>query len=68
VSRHSSAERAARDERVSKTRHCRRCDPCGWLLDTDGTPVDPAVRCQHGARPPVCRDISEPIHQQEIEL
>ncbi|MCV7404512.1 hypothetical protein [Mycobacterium marseillense] len=63
-----SAEQAAREERLSAIRRCRRCDPCGWLLGPDRTPVDPARRCDHGApaTPPAVRDITEPIHQPDL--
>ena len=26
---------------------CNRCDSGGWLLDADGTPHEPAVKCSH---------------------
>jgi hypothetical protein len=67
MSRRNAIDQAAREERVSKTRQCPSCDPCGWKLGSDGTPLDPAVRCSHGAQPPVCRDITEPVHQPELE-
>ncbi|GJJ22307.1 hypothetical protein [Mycolicibacterium mageritense] len=41
---HKRTERAAA-ARVLKA--CRLCDDGGWLLDTDGTPVEPAVKCPH---------------------
>ena len=65
--RGDTAEQAARTARVAAIRGCRRCGPTGWLLAADGTPVDPAVRCTHGAPPPVpvVRDITEPIHGRE---
>jgi LDH2 family malate/lactate/ureidoglycolate dehydrogenase len=66
MSRRCAIEKAAREERLSKIRHCRKRDPNGWLLDTDGTPVDPARRCIHGARRPAGRDITEPIHQADL--
>lgn len=60
MSRLTAVELAARKERVAAIRACRRCDPCGWLLD-----VDPAVRCAH--RPPApARDITEPVHQPDL--
>ncbi|MFZ0715918.1 hypothetical protein [Mycobacterium sp.] len=67
MSRRNATEQIAREERVSKIRQCRRCHPCGWLLDTDGTPIEPAIRCTHGARPPVFRDITAPIHEREFD-
>lgn len=62
VTRMSATEQAARKARVAAIRRCVRCDPTGWLLGEDGTPVDPAVRCDHGAptTPPPARDITEP--------
>lgn len=30
---------------------CGACDQEGWLLGTDGRPVDPARRCTHTDRP-----------------
>lgn len=38
------ADRAAATEALANCRHCRGS---GWLLDDDGTPVDPAIRCTH---------------------
>lgn len=64
MTRRSAAEQATRDARMAAIRGCRRCDPSGWLLGPDRTPIDPAVRCDHGAaaaQPPT-RDITEPIH------
>lgn len=66
MTRVSVAEQAARSERAAAIRACRRCGPTGWLLAADGTPFDPAVRCDHGATTsPVGRDITEPIHGRE---
>ncbi|SLE60986.1 Uncharacterised protein [Mycobacteroides abscessus subsp. massiliense] len=67
MSRRRAAEQTAREERASAIRRCRRCDPCGWQLDLDHTPIEPAVRCDHGApaAPPAVRDITEPIHQPD---
>jgi hypothetical protein len=66
-SRRGAIEQAAREERLAAIRRCRRCDPCGWRLDDDGIPVDPARRCTHDARPPAAvRDITEPIHQADL--
>jgi hypothetical protein len=73
VNRRGAVELAARKERTAAIRLCRRCDPCGWQLDTDGTPIDPAVRCAHNAPrapltpvPDAAPDLfSEPRHQPE---
>lgn len=68
MSQLSAIEQTARKERLSAIGRCRRCDPCGWQLDTDGTPIEPAVRCDHGVPttpPRPVRDITEPIHQSE---
>jgi hypothetical protein len=68
MSRRSAIEQAAPGERLSAIRRCRRCDPCGWQLDPDHTPSDPAVRCRRDSQPPPPasdRDITEPIHQPE---
>lgn len=56
---------ADRTARAATTRDCRRCDDFGWRLTHDGTPVDPAVRCNHAATTPVGRDITEPIHGRD---
>ena len=67
MSRCSAIDRAEREERSSAIRRCCRCDPCGWKLGPDHTPIDPAVRCDHGATitpPTAVRDISEPIHER----
>lgn len=68
MTRRSAIERAAREERLSAIRRCRRCDPNGWRLGPDRTPVEPAVRCDRGApaTPPAVRDITEPIHQPDL--
>ncbi|WP_131809787.1 hypothetical protein [Mycolicibacterium fortuitum] len=65
MSRRRALNQAAREERLSAIRRCRRCDSSGWRLGRDRTPVDPAVRCDHGApdTPSAVRDITEPIHQ-----
>lgn len=65
MSRRRAIQQAAREERASAIRQCRRCDPCGWKLGPDHTPIEPAVRCDHGApaTPPAVRDITEPLHQ-----
>ncbi|ODR06421.1 hypothetical protein BHQ21_11570 [Mycobacterium sherrisii] len=67
MSRRRDIEQAAHAERASAIRQCRRCDPCGWKLAADRTPIEPAVRCDHGApaTPPPVRDITEPIHQPD---
>ena len=67
MSRRGAGERAAREQRASAIRQCRRCDPCGWKLGSDRTPIDPATRCDHGAPAPApaVRDITEPIHQSD---
>lgn len=63
-----AAPGAERDSRMAEIRGCRRCDPVGWRLGPDGSPIDPAIRCDHGAptpRPtPTDRDITEPIHER----
>ncbi|ULE32586.1 hypothetical protein [Mycobacterium sp. IDR2000157661] len=65
MSRRSAIEQSVRAERVAAIRACRRCDPNGWRLGPDHTPVDPARRCDHcaPATPPAVRDITEPIYQ-----
>ena len=63
MSRRRDAERAAREERASAIRACRSCDPCGWKLAADRTPIEPAVRCTHRPPPTPARDITQPIHQ-----
>lgn len=67
MSRRRDAERAAREQRASAIRQCRRCDPCGWQLGPDRTPIEPAVRCTHRAptTPPAVRDITGPIHTHD---
>lgn len=64
-----AAEQAAREQRASAISQCRRCDPCGWRLGPDRTPIEPAIRCDHGAPAtlPAVRDITEPIHSQHPE-
>lgn len=71
VTRRSAADQAARKERLAAIRQCRRCDPCGWKLGPDGTPIDPAVRCTHSSppAPPSAsdgRDFTEPIHEFDL--
>lgn len=39
MSRRREADQAAREERASAIRRCRRCDPCGWKLAADRTPI-----------------------------
>ncbi|OBJ63258.1 hypothetical protein [Mycobacterium asiaticum] len=67
MSRRRPAEQTAREERASAIRRCRRCDPCGWRLGPDRTPIEPAVRCDHGApaTPRAVRDITAPIHDAD---
>lgn len=67
MSRRRLDEQAAQEERASAIRRCRRCDEAGWKLGTDRTPIDPAIRCRHGATPAV-RDITEPIHDRQERL
>lgn len=62
MTRRSAVEQTARDERLAAIDQCHRCDPSGWQLGPDHTPIDPAIRCTHNRRPPD-RDITEPIHQ-----
>ncbi|SEH79581.1 hypothetical protein SAMN04489835_4231 [Mycolicibacterium rutilum] len=67
MSRRRVIEKAAREERASAIRRCRRCDPCGWLLGPDRTPIDPAVRCTHRTpTSPAVRDITVPIHEPDL--
>lgn len=68
--RNADVKRVEREARWVAIRRCRRCDPSGWKLGMDGTPIDPAVRCQHGAAPapPAVRDITEPIHDNQERL
>lgn len=66
MSRRRDIDQAAREERVAAIRRCRRCDPCGWKLGPDCTPIDPAVRCTHSPPMPASnRDITEPIHRTD---
>jgi hypothetical protein len=72
LERRGAAKAAAhteREVRMAAIRTCRRCDPAGWLLGPDRTPVEPATRCDHGAAtaPPAGRDITEPIHEPPSE-
>lgn len=58
------AARAERDARAAAIRACRRCDPNGWRLGPDRTPVEPATRCDHQAlAQPAVRDVTEPFHE-----
>lgn len=68
MTRRSATEQAAREERLAAIRTCCHCDECGWQLNTDGTPVDPAVRCDHGAptTPPAVQDITELLHTPDL--
>ncbi|WP_304113658.1 hypothetical protein [Mycolicibacterium bacteremicum] len=65
MSRPNATELAARKERLSTIRRCRRCDPCGWALDTAGVPIDPAVRCTHGVSTPHI-DVTAPPHEPDL--
>lgn len=64
MSRRSTIEQTARVERLAAIQRCRRCDPCGWQLGPDRTPIDPAIRCTH-IKPQPVRDITAPIHQPD---
>lgn len=68
--RAKDAVRAAGEARTAAIRACRRCDQFGWRLDAGKVPLDPAVRCDHGAltAPPAARDITAPIHERNEEL
>lgn len=66
MSRRSTLAQAAREERLSAIRRCRSCDPCGWRLGPDNTPIDPAVRCTHDWPAPSGRDITKPIHEPNL--
>lgn len=67
MSRRSAFEQAAREDRPSAIRRCCRCDPCGWQLGPDHTPIEPAVRCDHRKpTPPAVRDITAPIHEPDL--
>ncbi len=65
MTRRRAIDQAAREERLSAIRRCRRCDPCGWRLGPDRTPIEPAVRCDHGAPAHPTRSFTEPIHQPD---
>lgn len=66
MNRLSAAEQAARKQRFAAIRSCRRCDPCGWALDDDGAPIDPAVRCTHSTPAPPARDVTVPIPEPDL--
>jgi hypothetical protein len=67
MSRDRAIEQAARKQRLSAIDRCRACDPTGWKLAPDRTPIEPAVRCTHNApTPSAVRDITEPIHPPEL--
>lgn len=66
MSRRRAIEQAAREERLAAIRRCRRCDPSGWQLGPDRTPIEPARRCTHNS-PPAVRDIAEPIRPHDSE-
>ncbi|AHJ86345.1 hypothetical protein 32HC_67 [Mycobacterium phage 32HC] len=38
---------ASRAQSKALIDECPDCDPGGWLLDADGDPVEPAIRCDH---------------------
>jgi hypothetical protein len=60
-------EQATCEERLAAIRRCRRCDPCGWQLGPDQTPIDPALRCTHSIPTPrAVRDITPPIHEPDL--
>jgi hypothetical protein len=65
----SSAKKAAQAAAAARSaaiRGCRRCDEGGWQLAPDGTPADPARRCDHAiVRPSAARDITEPLHERK---
>lgn len=67
MTRRSAAEQAARTSRLAAILACGSCGPAGWLLGPDGTPVEPARRCEHGAaQPRMVRDVSEPLHERPV--
>ncbi|BBY67559.1 hypothetical protein [Mycolicibacterium helvum] len=69
MSHRSDIEQTGRKARYAAIRRCRHCDPCGWRLLPDGTPIDPAVRCDHNSPPSAPasgRDITEPIHKPDL--
>lgn len=65
MTRRDAIEQAARQARIAAIRSCGGCDPSGWLLGPDRTPIEPAVRCDRAApaKPPAVRDITQPVHQ-----
>ncbi|OCB19271.1 hypothetical protein A5674_07315 [Mycobacterium malmoense] len=67
MSRRCTTEHAKQEEVRSAIRRCRRCDPCGWQLGPDDTPIGPAVRCTHRTpTPSAVRDITAPIHEPDL--
>lgn len=40
-------KRAAKATAAQARRECERCDEDGWLLAADGTPAEPAIKCNH---------------------
>jgi len=75
MTRRGAIAKAAHEERLSAIGQCRRCDPCGWKLGPDRTPIDPAVRCTHNSPPEPehqaapthpTRSFSEPIRQPDL--
>lgn len=45
------AKRAAKVTAAQTLTDCPLCDEEGWLLDADGLPVEPAVKCDHQPAP-----------------
>jgi hypothetical protein len=43
------AKRRSRDAATQAVRDCPCCDTDGWTLGADGTPADPARKCEHRA-------------------
>jgi hypothetical protein len=43
------AKRRSRDAATQAVRDCPDCDTDGWTLGPDGTPADPARKCEHRA-------------------
>lgn len=40
-------KRSAKAAAAQVRRECQCCDEDGWLLDADGTPAEPATKCNH---------------------
>lgn len=67
MNRRSAVDHAAREARSSAIRRCDRCDPCGWQLGPDRTPIDPAIRCTHNSPSAAAdRGIAAPIHEPDL--